>query len=59
MKNCVMIHRFKGFLLLSAAVMQMLACGMLFGWPVAAAVVGVQQLLLAAVIICCRIRAPD
>lgn len=57
MKNRVMIHRFKGFLLLSAAVMQTLACGMLFGWPVAAAVVGVQ--LLAAVIICCRIRAPD
>lgn len=58
MKNRVMIHRFKGFLLLSAAVMQTLACGMLFGWPVAATVVGV-QLLLAAVIICCRIRAPD
>ena len=58
MTKRVMIHLVKGLTLLCAAILQTAACCLLFGWAVAAVVVGV-QLLAAAGIVCCRIRAPD
>lgn len=58
MTKRVMIHLVKGLILLCAAILQTVACSLLFGWAVAAVVVGV-QLLVAAGIVCCRIRAPD
>lgn len=58
MKYRVMIHLVKGLTLLCAAILQTAAYCLLFGWAVAAVVVGV-QLLVAAGIVCCRIRAPD
>ena len=58
MTKRVMIHLFKGLTLICAAILQTTVCSLLFGRAVAAVVVGV-QLLVAAAIICCRIRAPD
>lgn len=58
MTKRVMIHLVKGFALLCAAILQTAVCWTLFGRVVASVVVGV-QLLVAAVIVCCRIRAPD
>ena len=58
MTKRVMIHLFKGLTLICAASLQTTVCSLLFGRAVAAVVVGV-QLLVAAAIICCRIRAPD
>lgn len=58
MKYRVMIHYVKGLALLCAAILQTAACSLFFGGAVAAIVTGV-QLLAAAVIVYCRIRAPD
>ncbi len=58
MTKRVMIQCVKGLTLLCAAILQTAACCLLFGRVVATNVVGV-QLLAAAMIICCRIRAPD
>lgn len=58
MTKHVMIYLVKGLTLLCAAILQTTACSLLFGRTVAAVVVGV-QLLVAAAIICCLIRAPD
>lgn len=58
MTKRVMIHLVKGSAMLCAAILQTAVCGLLFGRVIASVVVGV-QLLVAAVIVCCRIRAPD
>ncbi len=58
MAMSVMIHLVKGLTMLCAAILQTVSCSLLFGRVAASVAVGV-QLLVAAAIVCRRIRAPD